>query len=466
MKNITKQLNNGKLAFSSGRKPNIIWVIADQMRAQAMSFKGDTNVRTPNIDNLAREGVSFDNAVSGAPWCCPFRGALLTGLYPHKNGVTQTPKALDPNIPTISTAFKESGYHTAWFGKWHLDGSNQSTHLIPKERRGGFDYFMGYENNNNQNECYIFGNGCEEPKRLDGYETDSLTDLLIDHLYEHTQDEENYKPFFATLSVQPPHFPYVTPTDVTGDGKYYHHPSDITLRPNVPPGKWSDEARLDLAGYYGMIENLDTNIGKLRMAIKKMGVDRETYIIFMADHGDCINSHGQWQKSSPWEESIRIPFIVSCVGTNYHLKSGRSNAVLNHIDIAPTTLGLCGIDIPEYMVGYDYSELCLKKDSPEYHENNKPKPTSAYLQQIPRKYHPHSMHMPWRAVVTEDNWKYVCLPNRDHMLFNLNDDPYEMANLCFDVLYQKEKEHLHSILQQYIIDTEDYFELPDIRINR
>lgn len=454
-----------KKSFEKDRRPNVIWIVTDQMRAQAMGFKGDPNVRTPNLDGMAREGVVFDNAVSGTPWCCPFRGALLTGLYPHKNGVTETPKALDPTIPTIAEPFKANGYHTAWVGKWHLDGSNFVTHYIPKERRGGFDYFMGYENNNNQNECWVVGNDCEEFKRLEGYETDALSDIFMNHIEEHVGDnKEDYDPFFAVLSVQPPHNPYVTPYDTDGSFKYYKNPTDIKLRPNVPPGKWSDIARMDLAGYYGMIENIDTNIGRIRKKLAEMDIDRETYIVFMSDHGDCLYSHGQQYKSSPWEESIRIPFIVTRVGDGYHMKSKDTKALLNHIDIAPTTLGLCGIDVPEAMDGYDFSSECLDKEDMCYKENPNEQPTTAYLQQIPRKFHPHGISKQWRGVVTKDGLKYVCYPNHEAFMFNLNDDPYEMSNLCLDIVFYKEKEELHQILQDYITSTGDEFELPDITL--
>ena len=430
-----------------------------------MGFMGDENVRTPNIDNLAREGVTFVNAVSGNPWCCPFRGALITGLYPHVNGVVKTPSALDPAIPTITQPFKEAGYHTAWVGKWHLDGSNCVTHYIPPERRGGFDYFMGYESTDHPNETVVFGNDSEEPTRLPGYETDALTDLFINHLERHIGGNSNeYQPFFAVLSVEPPHNPYISPTDIDGDFKYYHNPQTIKLRPNVPPGKWAEEAKSNLAGYYGMIENIDTNVGKLRAALKKMDIDRETYIIFMSDHGDCLNSHGHWFKSSPWEESIKIPFIVSCVGEGGYLQQGVSTSMINHIDIAPTTLGLCGISVPENMQGYDFSSKCLRRECKRYQKNPLPEPESAYLQQIVRKCYRHCINKQWRGVITRDGWKYVCYPNADAMLFNLNDDPYEMANLCDDTVYYRHKQRLHRLLQKYIQDTNDSFELPDIEL--
>ncbi len=440
------------MPIKSTKKPNIVWVITDQMRGQAMGFKGDTNVSTPNLDSLAQAGVCFENAVSGTPWCAPFRGALLTSLYPHINGVVKTPKMLNPSIPTITAPLREAGYHTAYVGKWHLDGSNSVKHLIPRERRGGFDYFMGFENNNNQNESYIHGTDSEVPIRLKGYETDALNDVLITHLEKHVAT--NDAPFFAVLSVQPPHIPYLPPHDLDGSARYYKNPNDITLRPNVPSGYFAEDARFTLSGYYGMIENIDDNIKRLVDSLKKMGVAENTYVIFMSDHGDCHGAHGQSQKSCAHEESIRIPFIVTKLDNSQQDKSS-SLKVINHIDIAPTTLGLCGIAVPKEMQGYDYSPECINSG-----KQCVAAPQSAYLQQIVRKNHVRSTNRKWRAVVTEDGWKYVVYPKTEAMMYNLNDDPYEMSNLVFENSYFEKKLELYNLLKKYVIDTNDDFELP------
>ncbi|MEM7134722.1 MAG: sulfatase [Chloroflexota bacterium] len=462
---------NKPLELCPQRKPNVIWIFGDQHRAQALSYRGDPNVFTPNIDNLARDGMRFDNAVSGTPWCTPFRGALLTGTYPHQNGATQTPSPLDPALLTVADPFNDAGYHTAYVGKWHLDGSNQREHYVPPEHRGRFDYWMGYENNNNQNECYIYGSDSERPERLSGYETDSLTDLFIQHLRGHVGDShlENgseYDPFFAVLSVQPPHNPYVPPTNPPYTPRRIH-PAEIQFRRNVPEVAWvREEAAMDLAGYYAMIENLDYNVGRIRDVLKQMGIDRETYIVFFSDHGDMIGSHAQWGKSTPWEESIRIPFIIGKVGGPDNMRVGQTDAILNHVDIAPTTLGLCGIPVPPEMVGYDYSSYCIRPDAPEYvsSPNRTQEPDSAYLQQIPRKMHSHSVNRAWRAVVTRDGWKYACTPDNDWLLFNTVEDPYEQANYVYDRDFQAQKEHCHERLARWINETGDTFALPDIRL--
>ena len=127
---------NKELSFRPLRKPNVIWVFGDQHRAQALSHRGDPNVFTPNIDNLSRTGMNFECAVSGAPWCTPFRGALLTGKYPHQNGVIRTPSLLNPDIPTVAHSFNDAGYHTAYGGKWHLDASNHREHYVPPPSQG------------------------------------------------------------------------------------------------------------------------------------------------------------------------------------------------------------------------------------------------------------------------------------------------------------------------------------------
>ena len=308
---------------------NVIWVFGDAHRAQALSHRGDPNVSTPNIDSLARRGVRFDSAVAGAPWCSPFRAALLTGLYPHQCGVVQIPQRLDPSIPTITEPLRQAGYHTAFVGKWHLDGFDEHTHYVPPERRGGFDYWMGYDNNNNQEECFVFGTGHESPRRLPGYETDSLTDLALSHLREHVNGngaDGSYQPFFAVLSVQPPHGPMVPPTN-PGYRSTVPHQSAIAFRPNVPASaRFREQVADDAVGYYGMIENLDFNLGRMLTELKTMGIDRETYVVFFSDHGDLLGSHGFQGNSLPWEECIRIPFMVGMVGGRFSMKVGRTDA--------------------------------------------------------------------------------------------------------------------------------------------
>jgi len=443
---------------TNDRRPNVIWVFGDQHRAQALGYRDDPNAHTPNIDRLARDGVRFDAAVAGAPWCSPFRGALLTGMYPNQNGVTQTPSALDPSIPTIATPFREAGYHTAYVGKWHVDGSNSRSHYVPPQRRGGFDYWLGYENCNAQYDVFVYGSDNEEPTRLDGYETDALTDRFVAHLEQRVQSDVD-QPFFGVLSVQPPHDPYTAPADFSGR----RNAADIQFRPNVPDVPWvRDKAAFDLSGYYAQIENLDWNLGRLRDALRRLNIDRETYICFFSDHGDCHGSHAYFHKSSPWEESIRIPCLIGSVHGSGLSRGGVCDAVVNHVDLAPTTLGLCGITPPSGMVGFDYSRNVVGKGRPEYRDEPQriDEPDSAYLQQIPAKLHKHGIDRPWRGIVTRDGWKYVVLPHQPWLMFNLNDDPYELANVAHNTAFADKRQALHERLAAWVERTGDDFVLP------
>ena len=443
------------------RRPNLVWIFGDQHRAQSLGFHGDSQVRTPVIDNLARKGRDFTCAVAGAPWCCPFRGALLTSRYPHQNGVIKTPAGLDPSTPTLTQPFRDAGYHTAYIGKWHLGHGNINDGVVAPEARGGFDYWLGYENNNNQEHCHVHGSGCETPVRLQGYETDALTDAFIDHVTTHTASGPDYDPFLTVLSVQPPHNPYCPPA--TSPYGPPITPGEVKLRQNVPPIPWVEEkARQDIAGYNAMIENLDWNVGRILEALKAGDVDRDTYIIFFSDHGDMLGSHAQWEKSAPWEESIRIPFIVSHLLGPAVMSCQPCDAVINHVDIAPTSLGLCGIEVPEWMEGYDYSAYCLP--SKQVGDVSLPKadePTSAYLQQIPRKFHPLCPNKAWRGVAMRDGWKYVCTPGEDWLLTNTREDEVELGNFAFNTKFQDVRARCWDELKKWIDETGDEFPLPE-----
>lgn len=437
-------------------RPNIIWVFGDQHRGQALGYMGDPNVVTPNIDRLAAEGFASSAAVSGFPLCCPYRGSLLTGRYPHLV-VPGHERRLPPDQPTIAHVFREAGYATAYFGKWHLDGFEERSgraamHIVPPERRGGFDSWVGFENNNSQWDCWVHGGTGESAfhYRLPGYETDALTNLFVEFLKGRSTQTQ---PFFAALSVQPPHNPYVAPAEWMAR----HTPGQVALRPNVPPvERIRAEARRDLAGYYAQIENLDWNLGRILQALDETGLLHNTHVLFFSDHGDMHGSHGQFKKMAPWEESIRVPFIIGGHVPQYANRSGFAPLPVNHVDIAPTTLGLCGIAVPDWMQGYDYSARRLRERPPGS------EPDSAYLQAVVPTGHGDSLDRPWRGVVTRDGWKYVVLEGQPYQLFNLNEDPYELANHAFNPAYRVERRRLQDRLAAWVRDTGDQFTLPEI----
>jgi arylsulfatase A-like enzyme len=442
------------------KQPNVIWLFADQLRAQALGINGDPNARTPNIDQMSTMGANFTQAVSGFPLCCPFRGSLLTGRYPH-HCVPGHEHPLPEGQPTIAQPFREAGYRTAWFGKWHLSGWKErdgrgAFHIVPPAKRGGFDDWIGYENNNSQYDCWVHGGQDRDAfhYRLPGYETDELSNLLIRYIADRGAEAKagRGKPFFAALSVQPPHDPYVAPPEFAARYNSRH----FELRPNVPAiPRIQDQARRELSGYYPMIENFDFNIGRIRQALRAAGLEFQTHLVVLSDHGDMLGSQGMFRKTNPFEESIRIPFIVSGEQPVYQGRvTGRWPILLNHVDIAPTTLGLCGIRKPSWMEGSDYSAYRFQR------QDRPAMPDSAFLQNVIPTGHNHSINKPYRGLVTADGWKYVCFAGTTWLLHNLNEDPYEQVNLAHNNAYRAERKRLLTRLKQWIADTGDSFDLP------
>jgi arylsulfatase A-like enzyme len=435
-------------------RPNLIWVFGDQHRAQAQGHMGDPNLHTPAIDRLAAEGLTVTSAVSGSPLCCPARGSLLTGRYPH-HCVPGHEYPLPQGQQTVAHVFKESGYRTAYFGKWHLDGFKEregraAMHIVPPERRGGFDHWIAYENNNSPWDCWVHGGEGKEAfhYRLPGFETDDLTDLFIAYLKEQTPGGV---PFFAVLSVQPPHDPYAAP----GEWMRNHTPGAVSLRPNVPTvPRVADRATRELAGYYSAIENLDWNLSRIRSSLQETGLTDETHIVFFSDHGDLHGSHGQFRKAAPWEEAIRVPCILAGGVPQYGGRTSRVSIPLNHVDLAPTSLGLCGIDTPCWMEGTDYSAN-RRADRRRASE-----PDSAFLQLVVPTGHHDSVDRPWRGVVTRDGWKYCVLEHQPWLMFDLREDPYEAVNLAHETRYASQRRTLQERLAAWIHDTGDDFPLP------
>ncbi|MEM9914485.1 MAG: sulfatase [Planctomycetota bacterium] len=446
-------------------RPNVIWFFGDQHRAQATGYSGDPNLHTPSLDRLAATGLEVTQAVGGCPLCCPFRGSLLSGRYPHE-AVPGHEVPLPEGMTTVAGPFNEAGYRTAYLGKWHLDGGGRregrqkgrlALGTVTSERRGGFEHWLGFENNESQYETWLHGHDeTGEPVdhfRLPGYGTDAITDLAIDYIGRRGTVGGDGDPFFLAVSVQSPHDPYIAPRQWMGR----HTPGGVTLRPNVPDiPRVVRQARTELAGYYAMIENLDHNLGRLRDALDQAGLADHTHLVFFSDHGDMHGSHGMFRKTNPYEESLRVPCVIGGCRDRYDGRPSQLDAPLNHVDYAPTSLGLCGIEPPEWMAGFNYAPFRLNdKPFPE-------PPDSAFCQLVKATGHRDSTDRPWRAVVTRDGWKYACLERQPWLLFDLNEDPCEQANLAHNKRFAAERRRLHDRLAQWIAETGDDFALPTL----
>jgi arylsulfatase A-like enzyme len=340
----------------SRRRPNVLFILADEWRAQSTGYNGDSNVRAPVLDRLAAQTVSFDTAVSGTPVCCPYRASLLTGQYPLTNGVFINDVELKPKGVTMGEAFREAGYRTGWIGKWHLYGSPDGQYgrrlaYIPPEKRFGFDYWKACECTHDYNKSLYYEGNDPTPKYWPGYDAFAQTDDACSFIGAHAKSND---PFCLVLSLGPPHFPLQTAPE---EYRAMFEGREIALHQNVPADQRRESAEMH-RGYYAHMAALDACFGRLLNALDRARIAEDTIVVFTADHGDMMLSQGLTTKLHPWDESIRVPLLLRYprkLGT----KGRRIRSPLNAPDILPTLLGLAGIRIPDSVEGADHSALAI-----------------------------------------------------------------------------------------------------------
>ena len=326
-------------------KPNVVFLLTDQWRLQALGYAGNKQVQTPNIDRLARESFNFRHATSGYSVCCPWRASFLTGQYPLTHGVIVNDVPISSEPVGLGEAFKGAGYNTAFIGKWHVDGHGRSNY-IPPERRLGFDTFKALECTHDYNLSAYYDNDDPAMRYWDGYDVLAQTEAAQHFIQSQSED----RPFMLVLSWGPPHNPYETAPQAYRE---MYEASEIALRPNVP-AEMADEAREWLAGYYAHCSAIDKSVADIMATLDELKLAEDTVLVFASDHGDMLGSHGTVRKQKPWEESIRVPFLL-----RYPAKYGREprevDPFLNAHDIMPTLLGVCGLPIPDSVEGRDFS---------------------------------------------------------------------------------------------------------------
>lgn len=360
----------------SSTRPNLLFVLVDQMRYAAMGCAGNEQIRTRNLDRLASEGVLFDNAVSNIPVCTPARACLLTGRYPLAHTTLTNNSMLPTDMPSIAKRLKREGYATGYIGKWHLAGEAffgrtpfaraANGYIPPGPMRHGFDYWAVHHCAHDYWHAHYYRD-TPDPVPIDGWEPDTQTDLAIDFIDgQIPADGGTRSPFALFVSWGPPHTPFTAPPEFLD----LYPPDKLRLRGNVavPPGGFtsSDSARPEAsegervlrewtAAYYAAVTSLDHCLGRLLEALEQRGLARDTIVVFTSDHGEMLGSHGQLHKLQPWDESILIPLLVrypSAVPAGRRLQT-----VFNLPDMLPTLFGLMGVPQPAGVQGEDLSPL-------------------------------------------------------------------------------------------------------------
>ena len=398
------------------RLPNVVLVFGDQWRRQATGYSGDPNVHTPNLDSLSRESVNFTHAVAGCPVCSPYRASLLTGQRPLTHGVFVNDVCLRSRATSIAQAFSSAGYDTAYIGKWHVDGHGRSS-FIPRGRRLGFDYWKALECTHDYNQSPYYAGDSDRKLYWDGYDAIAQTSDAETYIRDHAAGG----PFFLMLSWGPPHAPYGTAPE---EYRELYHPDSIELRPNVPDDL-AAEARDWLAGYYAHCSALDTCVGDLLSVLKEHGLRNDTVFVFTSDHGDMLGSQGHTKKQRPWDESIRVPFLLRYPGMS-GWRPRETDAIMDAQDIMPTLLGLCGISAPDSVEGLDFSDHIGGGDDPS---------DGAALLMCPQ---PFGQWTPvshggreYRGLRTR-RYTYVRDLQGPWLLYDNETDPYQMRDLSHD----------------------------------
>ena len=428
-------------------KPNLVFVFADQLRAQALGYAGDPNVETPNIDRLAAQSVDFTNAVSGHPVCCPYRASFLTGKYPLGHGLFVNDVPIGREHRSIAQVLSGAGYDTAYIGKWHVYGSPDGAYgrrgaRIPKEDRLGFEYWRAFECCHNYMESWYFEGDDQERKQWEGYDAVAQTADACTYLRGRSSEDD---PFLLVLSWGTPHDPYkLMPQE------YLNRFADreIELRPNVP-AECADQARENLRGYYAHTSAIDDCVGELLSTLEENGLAQNTIFVFTSDHGDMHRSQGLIAKHVPWDESIRVPFLLRWPETLGGERRELSTP-LDAPDLMPTLLGLCGVESPSEVEGRDFS--------PEIRGEVAPDPDAAAFLNFPVPYGMIlNQGLPEYRGVRTARYTYVRSPKGLNLLYDNEADPYQMTNLFGRPECRDMQEHLEAKLQEFLTELGDEF---------
>lgn len=447
------------------KRPNLIYVFADQLGYKHCGYGGAKKARTPNIDKLASQGVDFHNAVSNMPVCSAYRASLFTGKYPTTTGMVINELRMNTNHECFGHVLTRAGYQTGYIGKWHIYANQlgnhndpKNSHIPPGPDRLGFDGYWAAFNFHHiyYNAYYHTDSPTKIPYPDNAYEPDAQTDMAIDYLQSTKQSE---KPFAMFLSYGTPHDPW---SDNNVPKKYRDTFEDVKF-PNPPNykdqndkfadgwGRLTPQQRKELPlwrrNYYAMTANLDWNIGRLLAAVEKAGLGENTIIVFTSDHGEMFGAQGRRAKNIFYEEACRIPFLIRWPK---NIPAGtRSDAPLATVDIMPTILSLMNLPIPKDVEGKDLAHCAMGEKGPE--------PKAAFLMNTGACAAWQNGHE-WRAL-RDKRYTYAKYRlDKSELLFDNIADPYQMTNLAQNNEHKTTLEGFRRILAEKMNSLNDNFE--------
>ncbi len=441
----------------SGAKPrNVIFILIDDMRYDVMGFAGHPFARTPNIDALAAAGVHFRNAFVTTALCSPSRASVLTGKYAHKHKVVDNNSPIPAGTTFFPQYLQQAGYATAFIGKWHM--GNESDEPQPC-----FDRWVSFLG---QGQYYAPGpnyrlnvDGKQVP--LKGFMTDELTDYAIDWLKQQKGD----KPFFLYLSHKAVHSPFKPAkrheslyadvdvpepaTQADTEENYRGKPMWLKNQRNSHHGvDFPYHASLDIKEYYRdycrTLAAVDDSVGRIMQLLKEQGRMDDTVVFFMGDNGFMFGEHGLIDKRCAYEESMRVPLVISVPGL--FPAGSKVEGVVANIDIAPTILELAGLKAPAEMDGRSFVDLGTGKTAANDWRKN-----LLYEYYWEWSY----PQTPTTFALRGDQYKFIQyhgIWDTDE-LYDLQADPHEMKNLIEDPQYTATVKQMRNELDEQLRQT-------------
>ncbi|MBP6964423.1 MAG: sulfatase [Armatimonadetes bacterium] len=427
----------GSLEAAPAKRPNLIFILTDDHRYDAMGFMGRTPfLETPNMDRLAREGATLTNAFVTTALCSPSRASFLTGAYAHRHGVVNNEaNDPDPAFETFPQALRTAGYETAYVGKWHMERKS--------DPRPGFDYWLSFMGQGVYVNPMLNEDGREF--QAEGYMTDLLTDYAVKWL-----EKERDKPFCLILAHKAVHEPF-TPAERHKDAfplaevpepesfrdDYRGKPEwqrrllahgggrkdkwiaskDKPVPETLEPTKWAgnEPRRLD---YYRALLAVDDSVGRVLETLEEKGILDDTVVAFAGDNGFFQGEHRKGDKRLMYEESIRIPWLIRYPKL---IKPGtKIEQMTLNIDLGPTFLDLAGAKAPSTMQGRSMAPLFDGKRHPW---------RKSFLYEYFRE--DFQAGIPTMLGVRTEDMKYVSYPDIEDIeeLYDLKADRFEMDNL-------------------------------------
>ena len=432
-----------KSKLMSNTRPNVVVFFTDQQRFDTTGAHGSPLGLTPNFDRLAKEGTHVVNSFTCQPVCGPARSCLQTGMHATNTNVWRNGSPMNLDLPTIANHFNDAGYHTAYYGKWHLSPLHMGP--VPEEYRGGYQSWLAsntLEFTSDAFETHLWDENNQEHV-FPGYRVDALTDAAIRHIDQRSKADN---PFFLFVSYIEPHHQnhrddYPAPTGYEENYTSAPRPPDLQALVGSSPQHWP--------GYCGMIKRLDEALGRLIDSLRSVGELDNTIILFTSDHGNHFKTRNEEYKRSCHDASIRTPTAISGPGFN---GGGALNQLVSLIDMPATLLNAAGIDVPDEMEGRSILPL-VQKTSTEWRDDMFVQISEA---QTGRAIRTHRWKYSVRSLETGEDGQPILASCADSYtedcLYDLLADPWELTNLIGGAAYKEVTADLRQRLLKRMVE--------------